>query len=302
MREQKPAVITDGRFFDEAQRHFGDQATLLPEEPEARREALGDALESSGGVLMICGADDLVGRVVTAYWRAPELGALPLSLVALDLGDSLSAPLSGSLDPAEAASRRHEGVSSWQRESVKTLKVTASTEAAARFGFSLGVGWVHRAYEARRRREQGAGQAAAAWARLATDSWRQDDGLPVAQRLTVDGAPRDSGSGSLVATTLPRTFFGLGGGAPGPKLWANLPTATLIRQALTPDALERGAPGAAAFSCVHLDAPTGWVLDGELLDPDPAALVQIIPGPAVTFLRTPGGLRSTLKRWIPGRR
>lgn len=302
MRKSEPAVITDGRFFDEARSGFGADATRFPDEGGEAREVLGEALEASGGTLMVYGADDLVSRVVSTYWGAPELGALPLSMLALDVGDSLVAPLSGNLTPTMAQAERLRGGQEWQKESVGTLKVTASTEAQARYGFSFAVGWIHRAYEARQRRQEGAGQAAAAWARLATDSWRQDDGLPVAERLTIDRSPRDSGMGSLVATTLPRTFFGLGGGAPGVKLWAQLPTTTLIRQALTPEALDRGSPGSRTFSCVHLDGPAGWVLDGQLLDAEPAGLLQVVPGPAVTFLRPPGGLRASLKRWMPGRR
>ncbi len=297
MANEAAAVLTDGRFFKEAREVWGARAERFPEDLEEGRQALNEILTRPGAVVLH-GSDGLAGAVVSAYWSEPKLGAKALKLWPLKVGQSLVGEVGGSVDPVAARKVLRAGGVRWEEGKVSTMKVTSSREPAARYGFSFGVGWVHRAFEARQRRHETAGELVTTWTRLATDTWRQDDGAPWAERFTVDGVPGEGSQGSLIATTLPRTFFGLGGGEAGPKLFRGVPTASLIRQALTPGALDRIAPTAAGFSCVHLDAPAGWVVDGELHDGEASEVLQVRTGPAVTFVKPELGIRGRLTRLL----
>lgn len=296
-------VLSDGLFFEEATAVWKDVLPVVrwPDDMEEGAKRLGELSSEKEGYLLY-GGDDLVGRVITAYLRRSDLGAHPLRIWPLQVGESLVAEdFAGAVEPQRAVRLIKGGTRRWKRESVKTLKVTASTDRGAWYGFSFGAGWIYRAFEARKRGRGSAGNFVTAWSRLATDTWRQDDGEPVAQRVAIDHRARVGAEGSLVATTLRKSYFGLGGEGDRALLWNQLSTPKLIRQAMTPDVLERSASEGAPFESVHLDTPQGWILDGRLHGTADPGVVQVVPGPSVSLIYPETGLRSMVKGVLRGR-
>lgn len=300
MNSPAMAVLVDGLFFDEARKIWEG---ILPvhawpediEEGGTRLEALFDEDHEA---FIVHGDDELLGKVVTAYWRRSNLGGKPLSLWPLRVGEGMvSSWLTGTMEPRKAAKLIKKGSIRWHRQPLGTLKVTASTNRGAWYGFSFGAGWVYRAFEARKRAQGSAGNFVTAWSRLATDTWRDDDGRSLALRTAVDHQATNSGAGSMVATTLGKTYFGLGSGEARCVLWSHLTTSDLVKRALTPEVLDRSR-GGQAFESLHLDTPEGWILDGRLHAAGEPGVVQVTSGPSVTVFHPAAGLGARVGSWL----
>ncbi len=266
----------------------------LNEASDVLEESFDDGCEG----FIVAGGDDLVGQVVTAYWRRSSLGVDPLRLWPVDGGETLVADHGdGVISAARAARQMRRGVSDWRQEQVGTIKVTSSTERAAWYGFSFAAGWLYRAAQARRQARGGAGNLVSAVGQLATDTLSEDDDTPVAMRVAIDHEPTDARGGSMMVSTLKQTYFGLGTDGDGAVLWEKLSTPELLRHAVTPGVLKRKGRRARRFESLHLDTPQGWLLDGRLHGGEESCVVQVVPGPTVTLLRPAKGLRAMAGRF-----
>jgi len=215
------------------------------------------------------------------------------------VAEALGSGLKGS-----RAVREAEKAQTWPVHMTPTLKVSASTLQGARYGFSFGAGWVYRAQQAREEAQQGATRLMSAVARLASDTLREAQGQDVAARMRVDHGIVEMHQGSVVATSLERTWYGLRNGVAGAALWTHIPTRALVSQGLKPEILEsvgEGAGRATALSELVLDAPAGWMLDGELFEADVASVVRVSPGPKVALVRPPGRLGALVSRVFDAR-
>lgn len=292
-------VANDTRLEEANQIWEGSLAGVAewPDEPSEGSRLLEQLYAEGARRFAIFGDDELVGKVVTAYRRRPSLGEQPLDVWALDVGEARVAGQGRKQwEPSAAARRFARGVDRWERTKVGTIKVSASVEPAAWYGFSFGTGWVYRAFEARIRARGGVGNFATAFGRLATDTVSEDE-RPVARRVTVDYRPVDDG-GSMVASTLADSYFGLGSDGDRAAVWKGIAASGLMRQAMTPGVLERGEAEAKTFEAIHLDSPDGWVLDGRLYGSDKPGVVQVVPGPTIDLVEPAGGIGSALRGWL----
>lgn len=300
MDESKWTVVAGRSRREEARTHF--EATALsvvewPEEVEQAGQLLEEWFDQGHRGFIIYGGDELAGRLVTAYWRRRRLGAHRLQLWPLDVGDShLSDQVGKAAQPRRAARVVASRNRSLQRTRVGTLKVTASTDEAAWYGWSFGAGWLYRAAEARRRARGGATNLVSAVADLARETLVDDEEGGVAVRVAVDHRPRDSTEGTLMASTLSNSYFGLGEQGEGAVCWEQLATSTLMRRAVTPASVPVGGLGSRPFDSIHLDTPGGWLLDGRLHGSEDAGVVQVVPGPTVELVKPAMGLVSRVRR------
>lgn len=287
------AVLVGGRRLAEARDVWDATDVGVHEWPEDLEEG-GLRLERlyDQGVhrFAVFGGDELAGRIVTAYRRRGDLGAHPLELWPLEIGTSLVAAHAGDpIAPGRAGRLVARGVEQWDRERIGTLKVTASTESAAWYGFSFGVGWVYRALEARKRARGGIGNLVSALGQLATETFGGDeDGQPVAARTSIDYRPVEDSVGSMIVSTLEDTPFGPGSSGDGAVVWEGLSASELMRRSVGPSFV--GGVDGRPFECIHLDSPDGWLLDGRLHGGADAGVVQVVPGPTVTVVRPRTGL------------
>ncbi len=298
MNVSEMVVLADEFHIDQASSDWKDSLLPVMRWPNSLVEGgelLERLFEEGRQGFVLAGGDDLAGRVVTAYWRRSTLGAHSLNLWPLESEQTYVArQLDEVATPRRAVRLLNRGVSTWHRQKVGTLKVSSSTEPAAWYGFTFGAGWIYRASEARKRAQGGAGNFVAAFGRLATDSLRDDDDA-VALRVAVDHEPADGQGGSMVATTLKRTYFGLQADGHRAMLWDRLATTSLVRRAVTAGVLQRSKRQARPFESIHLDTPQGWLLDGRLHGAEESGVVQVVPGPTVTLVRPQKGLRAMIR-------
>ncbi|TXD34555.1 hypothetical protein FRC96_13120 [Lujinxingia vulgaris] len=300
------AVLSGGFFLDDARRYFGAGRVIALGDDRAEVGAQLHELAADGvELLAVYGDDALVGRAISALLGDVSLVASGMRVWpcgpqgASVVGEALGAEMK----PARAARALSEAAE-WPVQMTPTLKVSASTLGGARYGFSFGAGWVYRARRAQREAQKGAGRLVSAVARLASDTLRETQGQDVAARMRVDRAVVEMHQGSVVATSLERTWYGLRNPAAQPAIWAHIPTRALVSQGLKPELLEsvgEGAGRAAALDELVLDAPSGWVLDGELFAPDEGCVLRVSPGPKVALLRPPGRLGALVSRVLDGR-
>lgn len=306
MDSSQMAVIAAGSTIEKTRSMWASTDVSVVQWPEDLQEG-GETLDRLYGEgterFAIAGGDDLVGRVVTAYRRRADLGANPLEIWPLDVGETLVADHAGGAVSTKKAVRLVEkGVDKWHRARIGTLKVTASTQPAAWYGFSFGVGWVYRALEARKRARGGVGHLMSALGRLATDTIGGDEGGdPVAARTSIDYDPVEEATGSLVASTLKKTPFGPGSGGDGALMWEGVSASELLGRVVGPGFVDGGGPQGRPFESIHLDSPDGWLLDGRLHGARDSGVVQVVPGPTVTVVRPRTGLAAMVGGVFGGR-
>ncbi len=296
-------VLASAERLDQARKSWEKTVWPVVEWPRDIDEG-GDRLEDlfEGGRkgVAIFGGDELVGSVVTAYWRRRKLGGHSLQLWPLDVGEEtlVARELGRFAESKKAVRAVVKGVEEWERRRMGTLKVTASTEAAAWYGFSFAAGWAYRVAKARAKARKGATSLVAAAGGLARDTLVEEGGGQLALRVAVDHCAQADEQGSMVASTLGQTYFGLGAEGEAAVLWQELATPTLMRQAMTPQALKRFQSGGRSFESLHLDTPQGWVLDGRLHGGGDSGIVQVTPGPTVDLVWPRGGLVSRVRRLV----
>ncbi|RDV38692.1 hypothetical protein DV096_07750 [Bradymonadaceae bacterium TMQ3] len=306
MSQATYAVLSGGFFLDDARRYFGaDKVIALGGDRAEVGAQLHELAADEVELLAVYGDDALVGRVISALLGEVNLVASGMRVWpcgprgASVVGEALASEMK----PSRAARIMLEAAG-WPVQMTPTLKVSASTHSGARYGFSFGAGWVYRARRAQSEAQKGAGRLVSAVARLASDTLREAQAQDVAARMRVARAIVEMHQGSVVATSLERTWYGLRNPAAKPALWAHIPTRALVSQGLKPELLEsvgEGAGRAAELDELVLDAPAGWVLDGELFEPEESCVLRVSPGPKVALVRPPGRLGALVSRVIDGR-
>ena len=298
MSTDSMAVLGDGLFFEEASQIWKGKKELRrwPEDLREGADLLEELFASGVESFVLHGGDELVSAVVTAYWRRRSLGAYPLEFWPLEMGSGfVAAEGKGDVSARRARAMIERPARQWARRSVSTLRVVSSLEPGAWYGFSFGAGWVYRALEARKRARGGAANLVSAAGKLAMDTFQSEEEKSLAERVAINYSPRKGGEGSLLATTLSRSYFGITTTGAEARYWDRLGTSGLLRRVVTPDLLER-VGGGESFEVIHLDGPGGWALDGRLFqEPEPSVL-EISPGPAVTLLSPPRGIGARLGR------
>ncbi len=299
MNAEQMVVLAGKDHLEKARQTWGDSFLPVerwPDEIDEGTQLMAQHSHQGRHGFLLFGGDELVGEVVTAYWRRSDLAARPLCFWPLAVEGGLVARACGSTDSTSRAVRMvRRGVDRWRRQQLATLKVTASVEGAAWYGFSFASGWVYRAFEARRHAEGGATNLVSAFGKLASETLGEDQRGPVALRVAVDHRPSENRSGSMVISTLERSYFGLGTAGQGPMVWEGMAASTLMRKAVTPELLESSRRRGRPFEVVHLDTPQGWLLDGRLHESERPGVVQIAPGPMVTFLCPDQGLGAKVR-------
>lgn len=299
MSQRELAVLADTLHLEQARTLWSDSdldPIEWPEEPAEGIEQLRHLLDTGARRLVLFGGDDLVGRVVTTYQRRDDLGAYPLQLWPLKMrGSYVAGHLDAPVAPKKAVKLMEKGIDDWRRSRVRTLKVTASTQQAAWYGFWFGAGWVYEVAEARRRARGGATHLVSALGRLASETLADTQQSAVAARVSVDYEPVERPGESLVASTLKKTPFGVGAGQENALLWQGLSKRDLVSGAVTPGRLGGGGEGS-EFEAVHLDSPGGWLLDGRLQGGEESSVLQIAPGPLVTLASPAGGIGAAVGR------
>jgi hypothetical protein len=114
---------------------------------------------------------------------------------------------------------------------------------------------------------------------------------PVRGRLSVDGHPHSDQFGYLLAGTLPQSWLGLdlieGGagflsGDSGKELLARVARSRALPELLKSRRRQSGA-SSHSFERIHMDSSAGYVLDGELFEPNKPYVLQIKAGPPALF-------------------
>ena len=285
--EREIVVVVSGEHQEAARGAFGDLVSVRvwPEEITDGRALLEEILGGEASpVVAVYGGDELVGEVVTAYWGDARLGQWPLELWPLKVGRGRVAEFAGGITPQRAAKAIGRGIDRWETSRVKSLRVSASMEEAARIGFSFAAGWVQQALKARQQATRGLGELAGAVGELAAGALEGGDNASAAERLTINYEPVNEIGSSVVVSSLERTYFGLRGAGAKPRAWTGLTASELMRQRVAPGALSDPVGEGKTFETLHLDQPRGWTLDGRSIDSERPGVVQIVAGPTVSLL------------------
>lgn len=274
---------------------------LRAERIETRKDALGRFLDAEAALILVLGSDALVGEVITLYRRYFSAHRTPLRLAVMAAGavhgvaDTLGAgaPTPRGLKQLTAALEQ----GALQRRRLPTLKITSSARPASQYGFTWGAGLFYDIFEGLYRggaRRSGGILAATSLLsgvarRVVTDGSAAFK--PVQARVSVDGQAHAEQFGFWVAGSLELGWFGLrlgaeracfrSGDSPGELL------AQISKSQAVPGFLRAmragGSEDCTPFERIQMDASTGYVLDGELFDPDRAYTLQIKPGEPALF-------------------
>ncbi len=250
------------------------------------------AVETDARLIVLDGDDRLVSRAVTAYQRRHRGRPAPLELLPLEVGRfcRVAREVGGPRPTDRFAERLAAGEIRSQTTAMhrRALRVTSSALPAPVWGFSAGSGLVYRLFEMLLRSEgggfSGLRSVVAQFADGLAGGERRFD--TVGARISVDYRPEGDDLGYLVASGLERSWLGLRAASDQRPGWQGSDSAgELVRAvagaATLPDFL--GRTGGAEFRRIHIDGPGGFVVDGELYEPDAAHVLQIAPGPEWTF-------------------
>jgi|GEM_PF-3507450 len=268
---------------------------------ETYRDALGRFLDAEVALILILGPDALVGEVLTLHRRHFSAHRTPLKLGVMALGavhavaDALGA---GAATPrALKQLTRALEAGTLQRRRLPTLKITSSARPASQYGFTWGAGLFYDIFEGLHRGggERSGGILAATSLLSGMAKRLVLDGSaafkPVQARVSVDGQPHAEQFGFWLAGSLETSWFGLRLGADGACFRSGDSPRELLAQVsesrVTPGFLRAmradDSNDCAAFERIQMDASTGYVLDGELFDPDRSYTLQIKPAAPALF-------------------
>jgi hypothetical protein len=258
-------------------------------------EAVRAALETQPEVIVTDGDDRLVGRVITEIRRVGvdgepailPVGNRPYRTVGRRVGRSV--PGRGI---AGAVADELQGGDAEVLE-LPTLRVTSSTEPAPRWGFNLGAGILFPLFEAHHRAggegwsglSGAVGQLAQRVATAGSEAFEPRRG-----RIVVDGQPWGDSLGYLLVSSLDRSWLGLEMSDQDRPTWvAGKAGGEFVRRL----AKSRALPGFLSnadgrpFDGIQIDWSEGCVLDGDLVDPGRAHVLDIRPGEAAKLLHAP---------------
>ena len=252
-------------------------STLLAREPE---------------VLVVGGNDAFVGRLLATYEFGRDLKRHALRLHPADVGGA--ATLARELGAAELSPKlvrrfvKATRSGRLQRRCVSTLKAVVSSEASARLGFSFGAGLFYRLFEAfKRARTETSARVTGTLLGLAKDTLLEGGRNlePVKAKISCDGEPLAEEVGYLVCSSLSKTWLGLSmnTGEQGAAYRIGDRGRQLIKKVASSRALPSfvRSDEAVGFERMDIDWSSGFVLDGELIEPRGAHALRVEPGPTV---------------------
>lgn len=243
-------------------------------------------------VVLVAGNDAFVGRLLAEYEFGRDLKKHALRLHPTDVGGA--ATLAGELGASEFSPklvRRFVKASRsgrLQRRRVSTLKVVVSSEASARIGFSFGAGLFYRLFEAfKRARTETSARVTGTLLGLARDTLLEGGRNlePIKAKIACDGEPLAEEVGYLVCSSLSKTWLGLSMNRDAQGAAYRL--GDRGRQLIKKVASSRALPSfvrsdeAVGFERMDIDWSSGFVLDGELIEPRGAHALRVQPGPTV---------------------
>lgn len=270
-------------------------ARLLHWREEAdQQDELVDCFEGEPAPIVIDGDDRLVSTIITAYRRwqtpgTPEGRFCPIHTDAFaTIASDVGAPERQPGLPARLADRA--AGERWSMTTRESIRVTPSTEPASQYGFTFGAGLWFALFEMQYRtgtRSTGWGRALGEWAKELLSSDGESRFQPETGRVSIDYEPWGETLGYALISGLETTWFGESFGGDSLQWRAGESGRTFVREATTSRAMPsffREGTGE-SFDRIHLDWTGGYVLDGELYDPDVPYVLQLAPGPEITFVR-----------------
>jgi hypothetical protein len=282
----KHAVVWDRRF-ESARRHWEvdvfveGQGTLAP----AVSRMLDDGVE----VAVVLGDDSTLSRMATALHEELRDDARTLELLPLDVGSVSTVAAALDAPSVGRRGRRHVLRALKQmdvrRARVPSLRIVDSAMSGARLGFAFGMGALFDYFEALARSERNGLETVSSLARLARDTLRDNKAAVVEAEVYVDWDAAADRFAYLLATPLEQTWFDVYMGRDatvriGRRALALLGSRSRVGR-LVESARGRGTQ---AFRRIHIDTNSGYVVDGELLDPQRPRTIALSDGPRVHCL------------------
>lgn len=270
---------------------------LKPGIDETHREALGRYLNAGVELVLVLGSDALVGDVLTLHRRDFRTHRTPLNLAVMEVGapHTVADALGFGAPSLKACSQLKDALQkgALSRRRLPTLRVTSSSLPAAHYGFACGAGLFYRIFETFHRHTGGIAAAGSVLSRVARRliTGGSSGFESVQARLSVDGQPHAEAFGFWLAGSLDSSWFGLNLGEGGAGFRSGETPRELLGQVaksrMRPSFLRaiRPVEGDVVidFGCIHMDGSAGYVLDGELFDPDKPYMLQIEPGAPALF-------------------
>lgn len=259
--------------------HSAPARRLPISDERSLNEAIDLASMKPGALALLEGDDAFVSRVITARHRA---GA-SLDLCPLPWPDSIIATNLGLDDePAKALKRveRAHARQKLRRHQLHTLRVADSSRPDDRLAFVVGAGQL---YTLAQERQRSALKALGALAMAISE--RSQEGLIL--RHSRDGQPQEVAA-YVMACALPRGWFDLAFSKEGGLRVRSGDSLKALFQGVArsrlPLAALQGMDDASPFERLLLDSLEGYVLDGELIAPSDAFILQISHGPTIELL------------------
>ena len=259
---------------------------------ESAPEAVRAALETRPEVVVVDGDDRLISTAITEMRRA-GVDSEPL---VLPVGNGPYRTVGRRTERSASDTHAVETIASELEDGrgevleVPTLRVTSSTDAAPRWGFNIGAGILFPLFEAHHRAGgsglSGLGGAVSQLAQRAattgSEAFEARRG-----RVVADGQPWGERIGYLLVSALATSWLGLQmADRDGPSWVAGEAGGEFVRRL----ARNRALPGflnesaGSSFEGIQIDWSEGFVLDGELVDPGRAYVLDIRPGAPVRLV------------------
>jgi hypothetical protein len=292
VQKTRVGVLVDPPFASELENASWRDEDAVVEVADHLPGALERLLEVQPEAVVAAGDDAFIGRIASQYEFGANLKTRPLRLYpAQTAGSSQLAGALGNKDFSPRLIRqlvKRAGDARLRRTQVRTLKVVVSSEPHARLGFSFGAGIFYRLFEAYKRAQtETSGRVASTLFGLARDTLLEGGRNldPVQAKLSIDGQPYAEAIGYLVCSSLSKTWLGLSMDADGASAAYRVGERgrELIKRVASSRALPSfaRADSATGFERLDVDWSSGFVLDGELVEPRGPHALRVEPGPSI---------------------
>lgn len=236
-------------------------------------------------VVVVAGDDFTIARVATHLYELRRDHAHVPAILPLSRGDV------GTVAAAVGAEklRVNRGLIRALRrgrmkiERVPSLRIIDAASPHARLGFNLGMGALFDVFEHRARSGRGGRRATV---EAIARTFVADRGDVVEAPVWIDWQERGEHFRQLLASSLYRSWFGvrmMKGGGPGVRLGRTALELVEARSRLSRVTELATQHRAEPFERIHIDTTSGYVLDGELVDPGCARTLVVERGPNVGF-------------------
>lgn len=260
---------------------------------ESRQEALGRFLDADADLILVLGPDALVGEVLTLHRRHFSAHRTPLNLAVMAVGavHTVADALGSGVPTSKALKQLMSALESGalRRRRLPMLKITSSVLPASQYGFACGAGLFYDIFESFHRggadRSNGVLAASSVLGGMAKRLVFSGSAAlkPVQARISIDGQPYVEEFGFWLAGSLESSWFGLHLSADSasfrsgdsPKELLAQVTQSRVQPSFLRSMRAAGSDETTAFKRIHMDGSAGYVLDGELFDPNRPYTLQI---------------------------